>query len=519
MTEPEQPLTPADFSPQSPASNTADSQAPRPGWQGPRPGWIVPGLAALVLLAIAVFFVLPALIASPTPTDSGATTPLTNQREANGAPLNASGTGEQLVTDRSPFAEAQANKQRRAAQEALQKALELQDILTELAVTEWATEAYEAALATAALGDNAYRERRFDDATLAYLEAAEQLLAIESTLPERINTTTTELTGAIEAGELDGALAALDLLQKLAPNDPSLDNLGARVAAIKPVTAALVAAADYAAQANYELALDNAQQALSADPASQRASTAYAEYQTSLQEQRYRQAMTNGYLALERSQFDTAEAAFKRAASLKAGSTEPQTALAELAGARIDTRLRSLRQLGEEHEQAEDWQAAESAYQEALAVDGSLVFAQQGLARVQPRKELNERLIKILEEPERLVDSRALASAQSALTQAQAVTNPGPVLSAQIAKLEKTLRYATVPLPVVLLSDGLTDVTLLRVKRLGSFTNKPLSLRPGRYTALGIRNGYRDVRINFEVKPGELPPIDVRCTESIEGSL
>lgn len=512
MTEPEQPLTPANFSPQSPASRITDSRVTRPSW-------LVPGLAVLVVLAIAVFFVLPALIASPTPTDSGATTPLTNQREANGAPLNALGKGEQSVTERAPFAEAQTNKQRRAAQEALQKALELQDILNELAVTDWAAAAYEAALATAALGDDAYRERRFADATLAYLEAAEQLLAIESTVPERIDITTTELTGAIEAGNEDGALAALDLLQKLAPNDPSLDNLSARVAAIEPVTTALAAAADDATQANYELALNKAQQALSADPASQRALAAQTQYQTSLREQRYRQAMTNGYLALERSEFDTAEAAFKRAASLKAGSTEPQTALAELAGARTDAQLRSLRQLGEEHEQAEDWQAAENAYQEALAVDASLVFAQQGLARVQPRKELNERLIKILEEPERLVDSRALASAQSALTQAQAVTNPGPVLDGQIAKLEETLRYAAKPLSVVLRSDGLTDVTLLRVKRLGSFTDKQLSLRPGRYTALGIRNGYRDVRVNFEVKLGELPTIDVRCTESIEGSL
>ena len=36
---------------------------------------------------------------------------------------------------------------------------------------------------------------------------------------------------------------------------------------------------------------------------------------------------------------------------------------------------------------------------------------------------------------------------------------------------------------------------------------------------LGIRNGYRDIRVEFEVKPGELQRIDVRCDESIEASL
>ena len=512
MTETEQPLTPTDFSPQAPASDYAEDQARRPRW-------LVPGLAVLVLLAIAVFFVLPSLVTSPTHTDMAANPPLPNKLEASDAPLNARSEAEQSVTDRSPFAEAQTNKQRRAAQEALQKVLELQDILTELAVTEWASDTYEAALATAASGDEAYRERRFSDATMTYLNAAEQLLTIESSIPERIETATQTLTNAIEAGDEVVAAQALGVLQRLAPNNPSLDGLAARVAAIQLVTAALVAAAEQAEQANFERALDTADQALSADPDSRRASLAYAQYQTSLQQQRYRQAMTRGYLALEQSQFDTAEAEFNRAAALQAGSTEPQTALAELAGARIAAQLRSLRQQGAEHEQAEDWQAAENTYQEALAVDDSLVFAQQGLARVQPRKQLNERLIKILEEPERLVDNRALASAQSALTQARAVTNPGPVLGAQIAKLEETLRYATTPLSVVLLSDGLTDVTLLRVERLGSFTDRQLSLRPGQYTALGIRNGYRDVRVNFEVKPGELSPIEVRCTETIEGSL
>ena len=42
-----------------------------------------------------------------------------------------------------------------------------------------------------------------------------------------------------------------------------------------------------------------------------------------------------------------------------------------------------------------------------------------------------------------------------------------------------------------------------------------LTLRPGTYTAVGMRNGFRDVRIQFEVKPGQLNAVDVRCIEAI----
>ena len=64
-------------------------------------------------------------------------------------------------------------------------------------------------------------------------------------------------------------------------------------------------------------------------------------------------------------------------------------------------------------------------------------------------------------------------------------------------------------------SDEFTDVTLLRVRRLGTLAEQTLLLRPGVYTAVGIRNGYRDVRIKFEVRPNQQNTVAVRCVEKI----
>jgi hypothetical protein len=69
---------------------------------------------------------------------------------------------------------------------------------------------------------------------------------------------------------------------------------------------------------------------------------------------------------------------------------------------------------------------------------------------------------------------------------------------------------------VELVSDGETQVTVFRVGRLGSFERRELELRPGTYTVMGSRVGYRDVRIDFRVAPEiELEPIVVRCEEPI----
>jgi hypothetical protein len=48
------------------------------------------------------------------------------------------------------------------------------------------------------------------------------------------------------------------------------------------------------------------------------------------------------------------------------------------------------------------------------------------------------------------------------------------------------------------------------------FFSRSLELRPGTYTVVGTRRGYRDVRVLLRVKP-EVPaePLVVRCEEEI----
>jgi hypothetical protein len=51
---------------------------------------------------------------------------------------------------------------------------------------------------------------------------------------------------------------------------------------------------------------------------------------------------------------------------------------------------------------------------------------------------------------------------------------------------------------------------------LGAFSRRELTLRPGTYTAVGSRVGFRDVRVQFEVTPGAaMEPVAVVCTEKL----
>ena len=187
----------------------------------------------------------------------------------------------------------------------------------------------------------------------------------------------------------------------------------------------------------------------------------------------------------------------------------------ELAAAQTAAKLRELANTGKAQERNEAWADAVATYEEALSIDNTLIYAQAGLKKAAPRAELAAALESVLADSERLVDAKALQAAESVLAEALAIVPRGPVLDGQVVELEKLLLWAKTPVTVRFTSDDQTDVTLLRVKRLGSFVNSELTLRPGRYTALGVRNGFRDVRINFDIKPDSRADIDVRCLEAI----
>ena len=145
-----------------------------------------------------------------------------------------------------------------------------------------------------------------------------------------------------------------------------------------------------------------------------------------------------------------------------------------------------------------------------------MAFAQAGNRIATERADLDARLQGFLENPERMYSEPVQAAAQRALAQAAAIPDPGPRLRQQVGAVEKLLADAARPVRVVLESDNLTEIVLYKVGRLGAFERFQLELRPGTYTVVGTRKGFRDVRQQFTVRPGEpAGPYMVRCEEPI----
>ena len=167
-------------------------------------------------------------------------------------------------------------------------------------------------------------------------------------------------------------------------------------------------------------------------------------------------------------------------------------------------------------EEKEEWSAAVREYEAALAVDRLVAFAIEGKERAGSRAALQAALGFHLRNRARLSTETVAREAETLLERARGIESSGPRHGAQIVDLERALVDARTTVAVQLESDGKTDLTVSRVGRLGTLTHRTVQLRPGTYTVVGSRPGYRDVRRQFTIAPrSPAQTVVVRCEEAI----
>jgi tetratricopeptide (TPR) repeat protein len=504
-------VTPTPFDVAQPTPPLQSAESVRTPQRAPR--WVLPALGGLLLIAVLVFFWLPDRVgpAAPGSQDPAATSVAAEASQAMPAAKPAA-----TETDASPWSEAQLAKLRKKAQDVLAELLDVQAGLEERGVQLWAAEEFTQASAIAMAGDELYKSREFEQATTRYEEALAAMLALEQGLPERMAALLEQARQAIESGDQQQADTTLDQAQLIEPGSAPLATLRQRAAVLPQLLPLLEQAA--AAEQNGDLAgaQQSLQQATALDTQHLRARDELQRVTAAHRTQRFNDAMSEGYAALDEGRFDSARKAFRAAATLQEGSSEAASALQEVAVAETAYRLSRLKKSGQRLEDKEQWQQAVKAYEDAQQIDGNVLFAAEGLKRSRARAGLDKQFRKVLEQPQRLSDVSVANATEQLLRQAGKITPRGTLLDQQINQLNVLLQQANTPVAVTLLSDMETEVILLKVKKLGRFAQQELTLRPGTYTATGRRNGYRDVRQSFTVvHDGKPPAINVICTETI----
>jgi len=489
------PIRPADI----PLTQTAppSQRAPVP-WQQKPVTYIA--LAGSILLALVVIFVLPSLVKPPQ------TPPVIIEPEA---------IQTQAVKE-TPFRDAQLARARRESQDSLSKLLEKQSFLEKNNVLLWDKQAYQTALNKAAEGDLSYRQREFAEAQEAYLDALNQLAALENRIPEVLSTQLKKGDQAFTEGNAAEARQYYELALAIdASNSEAVSGLE-RTTTLDKVLALVSQGNTALEEQNIELAQHFFEQALALDSLHPDAISGSEQAAKLIQSRDFNSAMSRGYQFLEANKFTSAAKAFREALALRPGDNAANTGLAQANTA--STRYTTRTQLNQAAslEKKEQWHQALAIYNRVLTRDSSVVEAKLGQIRSSTRADLSDAIDRVLASPLRLASANVRQHARQLLKDAEGINSPGSKHVQQIAQLKQVLRSAVTPVTIKFTSDNATNVTLFKVGELGIFSQKALSLKPGNYVAVGNRAGYRDVRVEFQVTPeGIATPVEVICREPI----
>lgn len=469
---------------------------------GPQPNRQKLIIGGLLVLVAAVVLLLPNLVTEPWIVDP-------DNPEASAIP----------ITSVSPSTAAEKTQYRQNSQKLLAEIIMLRDGLTSQSIEQWADFEFRSALSLITAGDEQYGYGNYSESMASFNQALEQLKTLQILGEEKYQQALITGTNAIEnaaIGDPAIASAAATLAMAIDASDSRSIALNQRATALPQLIEALQNAEQQLAIKQLEKASSYYQQAVAIDGKHKKAADGLVATQRAITEQSFRRAMTRGFTALEQNRFPQATDAFNQAGNIYPGRQAVIQALSQVETQQSQLLVSQQMQQAGDLERQEQWQQALGIYQSLLQTDPSLTQAKVKTIPVTVRATLHNQLQAALADPLKLSNANAYQKGRRLLKDARGIANPGPVLSQQVADLDRYLSQSTIPVPVVLLSDSLTEVTLFRVAKLGTFEQTSVQLKPGHYIAAGSRNGYRDVRVEFTItgEPME-EPILVSCNEAI----
>ena len=398
----------------------------------------------------------------------------------------------------------------------LLKVIKLQEELEMNAVKKWAAEEFKHAVAFGAAGDEYFRKQNYMKAISNYEQAVNEFSILQQRVQPTLENYLSLGEQSLEQGDDQAAHFHFELAIVIEANNQQAINGLKRAETIKELFSLLDKGGSLEAANRLQDAQQVYRQAVALDALSIQAQDALNRVSDRLIEIEFERLIAKGYSLLNQDQFQNARTAFNAAKQLNPSSEKPGLGLRKVEQAVRDEKIGALFVEAQHFENKEEWAYAAESYKQVLAIYSNSQKAVEGLAVNQKRAEILNRLNEYIDNQTRLSTAEVSAEAQAFIKEISLLVQPGKKITQQISKLKELLVIASHPVDITLLSNNQTQVVIYKIAKIGQFENHKITLKPGKYTIVGSRPGYRDVRKVVTVSSTmQTKNISVQCDEKI----
>lgn len=479
--------------------------------------WLLISFLVLLILAVYVIFLLPRVVDKNKSGSNDAQLVVEVEQAQVDKPESIVA---QSQTDESKSIEVESDETQQQtklqAEELLTKIIGLESELEKHAVKKWAAEEFAEAIERGRVGDEYFRQQQYRQAAESFQAAIDKFESLQQHIQPTFDRAITRGEQALTLGDQPAALQQFELAKAIFPKDTSAINGLQRATTLEQLFSLLQRGSSFEFHNQLQQAKSVYQEAVTLDSLSAEAKTALARVDKKLKGEAFDQTIAIAYQALQNGQYADARSGFNDAKKLKPNSNEPNVGLKKVAAAIRKEKIANLLFEAEHFVQLEQWSQSAISYEKVLKINKNHQQAKSGLQDSRTKVEILDQLKEALAKADQLYKPAALDSAEQVLESVSKLEFPGSTIEQQYKQLHQLVRTASTPIPVLLVSDNNTDITVFKVKRLGKINRAELQLRPGPYTIVGSRNGFRDVRKTIRVTPdSENSTISIICEEPI----
>lgn len=389
------------------------------------------------------------------------------------------------------------------------------DILQDKGIQKWGGRAYQDIKNNYAKGDAFYLEGNYENAYAQYTVALVELNKLSKQTNEILQFNLDAGKKALESNNFNDAIKFLDITISISPDNTLYTDYYQRALSLEEMMDLMNQGIELENNMDLNSAREIYKTALKLDSNYGPVISLLDNLEKKITRNDFETRMSEGFIALTNNDFQSAKALFTAAKDINPESDEPIDAIIQLQEQEKDISISSLETISKEQESLEQWELAIDTYQKLLKIDSDLQFAKVGLIRSKLRQQMHAQIQSYIDDYDILNDPLIMQRATNLLMKSTKIEG-GLRLKEQISELNRLLKRANTPVRITLLSDNLTRVRVFKVSELEIFNVKQITLRPGNYIVVGIREGYRDIRVEFRVAPEiRISPITIICEEKI----